>query len=225
MQFLRQAALVLQRDITIELRQKSLLVSMIVFSILIQVVLFISFDVQKEAMQTLAAGILWLPIILSAMISFSKYAKAEKENGAMHGMLVSPINRGAMFLGKLMGNLIFVSMVGVVSVPAFFLFLKQPPPSSTALLLLTLFLGSWGFTAIGVFLANLAEASSLKELLVPIMLFPMSVPLLIAIIRLTEMALYPTVELGMSLWIVLLIAYNVLFTVVPLLLFDVLLEV
>ncbi|AQS55736.1 heme exporter protein CcmB [Novibacillus thermophilus] len=127
MQFLRQAALVLQRDITIELRQKSLLVSMIVFSILIQVVLFISFDVQKEAMQTLAAGILWLPIILSAMISFSKYAKAEKENGAMHGMLVSPINRGAMFLGKLMGNLIFVSMVGVVSVPAFFLFLKQPP--------------------------------------------------------------------------------------------------
>ncbi|WP_228441594.1 hypothetical protein [Novibacillus thermophilus] len=71
----------------------------------------------------------------------------------------------------------------------------------------------------------MAEASSLKELLVPIMLFPMSVPLLIAIIRLTEMALYPTVELGMSLWIVLLIAYNVLFTVVPLLLFDVLLEV
>lgn len=225
MGFFRQAALVVQKDVMIELRQKSLLVSMVIFSILIQVVLFISFDVQKEAMQTLASGIMWLPIILSAMLSFSKYGQAEKENGAMMGLLIAPVDRGAIFLGKLIGNLLFVWMVTAVSVPAFFLFLKQPVPSSFVLLLLTLFLGSWGFTAVGVFLSTLAEASSLKELLVPIMLFPLSIPLLIAIIRLTEMALYPTVELGLSLWIALLVAYNVIFTVVPLLLFDLVLEV
>jgi heme exporter protein B len=223
-QFLNNALLILKKDLQIEFRQRSLLLSMLVFSILIQVIMIISFDAKKEAMQNIAPGLLWLPILLSAMIGFNRYGSSERENGALTGLLVSPIDRGALFIGKLAGNLLLVFIVAGVSVPAFFLFLKQPAPESIGLLITTLVLGGWGFVAAGVFLSFLATTSSISELLMPLMLFPLSIPLLIAIVSLTEMSLYPSVDAGQSLWLTLLIAYNVIFTVIPLLLFDVLLE-
>lgn len=225
MRFIRETLLILERDLRIEFRRKSLLLSMAIFAVLIQVVLHISFNTQKEAMQTLAPGLLWLPVLLSAMLGFSRYGAAERENGALTALLISPIDRGALFLGKLAGNLLLVLCVAVVSVPSFFLFLKQPFPHSPGLLVITLVLGLWGFTAIGVFLSTLAYSSSITELLVPVMLFPLSVPLLIGIVRLTEMALYPTLASGQVLWLSVLVGYNLIFTIVPMLLFDLLLEV
>lgn len=225
MQFIKDTVLIFKKDLQIEFRQKSLILSMLIFSILIEVIIIISFDAKREAMQIIAPGLLWLPILLSAMIGFNKYGAAERENGALTGILLSPIDRGALFLGKLAGNLLLVLIVAVVSIAAFFLFLKQPPPELPGLLMATIVLGSWGFVAMGVFLSFLARASSMTELLMPIMLFPLSVPLLIAVVRLTEMSLFPSIEIGISLWLTLLISYDLIFTVIPLLLFDVLLEV
>ncbi|GAB7388540.1 heme exporter protein CcmB [Bacillaceae bacterium] len=224
MRFFKQTLLIVQRDLRIEFRRKSLLLSMGIFSLLIQVVLHISFDARKEAMQAIAPGILWLPILLAAMLGFSRYGAAERENGALTGILISPIDRGALFLGKLLGNLVVVLLVAAVSVPSFFLFLKQPFPQSPGLLVTTLFLGSWGFVAVGIFLATLALSSSITELLVPIMLFPLSVPLIIGIVRLTEIALYPTLASDQLLWVSVLIGYDLIFTIIPMLLFDLLLE-
>jgi heme exporter protein B len=225
MTFFKQTSLIIKRDLKIEFRNKSLLFSMVIFALLFQVFLQIVFDANTLVIQKVAAGILWLPVLLTAMLGFSKYGTAEQENGAMTGLLVSPIDRGALFLGKLLGNLIIVFIVIVTSVPTFFLFLKQPFPASMGLLVVTLVLGSWGFVSIGVFLTTLAQSSSITELLVPIMIFPLAVPLFLAIIQLTEIALYPSLGMGQSLWILLLIGYNILFTIVPLLLFDLLLEV
>lgn len=225
MTFVRQVILILGRDLRIEFRSKSLLLSMVIFALLFQVFLQIVFDAKTQAIQMIAPGILWLPVLLSAMLGFNKYGSAERENGAILGLLVSPIDNGAIFLGKLIGNYIVVFIVIVTSVPTFFLFLKQPFPDSIGLLIATLLLGSWGFVAIGVFFTTLAQSSSITELLVPIMIFPLAVPLFLAIIQLTEMALYPSLGMGENLWILLLVGYNIIFTVTPLFLFDLLLEV
>jgi heme exporter protein B len=225
MRFLRDSMLIVKRDLLIEFRHKSLLLSMAIFAVLIQVILNISFDAHTEAMRFIASGILWLPILLSAMLGFNRYGSAERDNGALHGLLISPIDRGALFLGKLMGNLLAVLLVALISIPAFFLFFKQPWPDSFGLLITTVILGAWGFVSLGIFLTTLALSSSITELLVPMLLFPLSVPLLIAIASLTEMALFPSVDTGMFLWISVLVGYNVIFTIVPMLLFDLLLEV
>jgi heme exporter protein B len=225
MRFLKESILIAKRDLLIEFRQKSLLLSMTIFAVLIQVILNISFDAQMEAMRSIASGILWLPILLSAMLGFSRYGSTERENGALQGLLISPIDRGAVFLGKLLGNLMVVLLVALISVPAFFLFFKQPFPESFGLLIITVILGSWGFVAMGIFLSTLALSSSITELLVPILLFPLAVPLLIAIVSLTDMALFPSLDTGQFLWLSVLVGYNVIFTIVPMLLFDLLLEV
>jgi heme exporter protein B len=119
------------------------------------------------------------PVRSAAMLGFSKYGASERDNGAWTGLLLSPIDRGSIFLGKLMGNGLMVLCVAFVSVPSFFLFMKQPVPQSMGLLAAALILGTWGFTAIGVFLSTLVQSSSITELLIPIMLFPLAVPLLI----------------------------------------------
>ncbi|WP_170007197.1 heme exporter protein CcmB [Bacillus fonticola] len=225
MNFYKQTLLILKRDLTIEFRQKSLLYSMVIFALLFQVFLNIAFDTNLEAMQTLAPGVLWLPILLSAMLGFNRIVATEKENGALVGLLVSPLDKGALYLGKLLGNLLLVFVVIAISVPAFFMFVKQPYPQSLGLLIATLVLGSWGFVAMGVFLATLAQSSRITELLLPIMLFPLSIPLFLGIVQLTAMALYPSVEMSQNLWLTLLVSYNVLFTIIPLFLFDYLLEV
>jgi len=225
MLFLKQTLLMLQKDLRIEFREKSLLLSLPIFAVLMQVMLNISFDAQQEAMRSIAPGILWLPILLAAMISFSKYGDAERTNGALEGLLISPIDRGALFLGKLLGNLFLILCIALISVPAFFLFMNQPYPNSPGLLIGVIILGAWGFTAIGIFLSTLALSSSITQLLIPIMLFPLSIPLLIASIRLTEMALFPSLGEGVLLWILVLVGYNLIFTFIPMLLFDLLLEV
>ncbi|AQQ53251.1 heme exporter protein CcmB [Planococcus lenghuensis] len=225
MKFLSDAFLIFQRDMRIEFRRKSLLLSMVIFAILFNVVLQIAFNANTEAMELVAPGILWLPILLAAMLGFSKYGIHEKENGTDIGLLASPVDRGSLFLGKLAGNLLLVTLVTAVSVPSFFLFLKQPYPESLGLLVVTVLLGSWGFTAVGVFLSVLAQASRISDLLLPIMIFPLTVPLLLSVIQLTGPALYPVTEQGIGLWLLMLVGYNILFTVIPLLLFDLLLEV
>lgn len=223
--FIRQTFLILQRDLRIEFRSKSLLLSMVIFAILFQVFLQIAFNANTEAIQKIAPGVLWLPIFLAAMLGFNRYGTAEIENKAIEGLLVSPIDKGAIYLGKLLGNYILVFIVIITSVPAYFLFLKQPSPNSIGLLVLVLVLGSWGFVAIGIFFTTLAQSSSITELLVPIMIFPLAVPLFLATVQLTEMALYPSVTMAQGLWILMLIGYNVIFTIIPLFLFDLLLEV
>lgn len=225
MNFYRQTLLIIKRDLTIEFRQKSLLFSMIIFALILQVFLNITFDTDIEAMQKLAAGILWIPILLSAMLGFNRIVAIDKENGVLTGLLISPLDKGALYLGKLLGNLVLIFIVILISVPAFFLFIKQPYPNSIGLLIAVLVLGSWGFVSMGVFFATLAQSSSITELLLPVMLFPLSVPLFLGIIQLTEIALYPSIEMSQNVWLLLLVSYDILFTIIPLFLFDSLLEV
>ncbi|PGT84547.1 transcriptional regulator [Bacillus sp. AFS040349] len=225
MNFYKQTLLILKRDLTLEFRQKSLLFSMIIFALMLQVFLNIAFDTDMEAMQKLAAGILWIPILLSAMLGFNRIVAMDKENSVLTGLLVSPLDKGALYLGKFLANLVLILIVICISVPAFFLFVQQPYPDSLGLLIAVLLLGSWGFVAMGVFLATLAQSSRITELLLPVMLFPLSVPLFLGIVQLTEVALYPSIEMSQNVWLILLVSYDILFTIIPLFLFDYLLEV
>lgn len=225
MGFFRDTFLLLKMELKLEFKHPALLVSMLVFALLFEVILQIAFNADIKSMMGLASGVLWLPIFLSSMLSFTKYGANEWTNRADIGILASPIDAGSVFLARMLGNYLFTMIVAIVSTLSFFLFLKLGIPESTGLLVLVLFAGGWGFTAVGVFLSVFSRVSNMSDLLLPVMLFPLAVPIILAVVQLTDMALFPVVAETKSLWLLMLFGYDVVFTLIPLFLFELLQEV
>ncbi len=223
--FLRSSLAVVEKDLRIQFRQKSLLLSMIVFASLFQVLLHFSLQANQAALNQLAAGLLWLPIFLSTLLGIGRLMAIEEAEWNWEGMWMAPVDPGAILFGKMLGSLFLVFLVECVSVPLFFILFNPPVPQSLPLLISCLLMGTWGYVALASLCSVMAQASSLGDLLLPILLFPISVPLLLAVVRLTQIALFPTMPGQEWVWLAVLGAYDILFTMIPILLFEYLLEV
>lgn len=223
--FVRASWAVAEKDLRIQFRLKSLLLSMVVFALLIQVLLHFSFQANPAALEQMAAGLLWLPVFLSTLLGIGRLMAIEEPEENWEGLWLTPADPGAVFMGKMLGSLALVALVESVSVPLFFILFNPPVPQSFLLLLVTLLLGTWGYVSLASFFSVMARMSRLGDLLLPILLFPVSIPLLLGVVRLTQMALFPTMPGQEGLWLAVLIAYDVLFTLLPVLTFEYLLEV
>ncbi|MFO7263800.1 MAG: hypothetical protein A6D91_09535 [Bacillaceae bacterium G1] len=223
--FLQASWAVAAKDLRIQFRQKSLILSMVVFALLIHVLLHFSFQANPSAMQQMAAGLLWLPIFLSTLLGIGRLTAIEEPEDNWEGLWLAPVDPGAVFLGKMWGSLFVVLFVEVVSVPLFFILYNPPAPQSLSLLFVCLLLGTWGYVSLATFFSVMARASRLGDLLLPILLFPISIPLLLAVVRLSQMALFPAMPGQEWLWLAVLGAYDILFTLLPVLTFEYLLEV
>ena len=223
--FFRASLAVVEKDLRIQFRQKSLLLSMAVFALLIQVLLHFSFQANPTALQQMAAGLLWLPVFLSTLLGIGRLMAIEEPEENWEGLRLAPVDPGAVFLGKMLGSLFLVFLVELVSVPLFFILFNPPPPQSLPLLLISLLLGTWGYVSLAAFFSVMARVSRLGDLLLPILLFPVAVPLLLAVVRLSQMALFPAMPGQEWLWLSVLGAYDLLFTLLPVLTFEYLLEV
>lgn len=223
--FLRSSLAIVKKDLRIQFRQKSLLLSMIVFALLIQVLLHFSFQANQAALHHVAAGLLWLPIFFSALLGIGRLMAIEEAEWNWEGMWTAPVDPGAIFFGKMLGSLLLVFLVEWVSVPLFFILFNPPVPQSLPLLISCLLMGTWGYVSLACFFSVMAQASRLGDLLLPILLFPVSVPLVLAVVRLTQIALFPTMPGQEWVWLAVLGAYDILFTLLPILLFEYLLEV
>lgn len=175
--FLRSSLAIVEKDLRIQFRQKSLLLSMIVFALLIQVLLHFSFQANQAALNHLAAGLLWLPIFLSTLLGIGRLMAIEEAEWNWEGMWMAPVDPGAIFFGKMLGNLFLVFLVECVSVPLFFILFNPPVPQSLPLLIGCLLMGTWGYVTLASLFSVMAQASRLGDLLLPILLFPISVPL------------------------------------------------
>lgn len=223
--FLQASWAVAEKDLRIQFRQKSLLLSMVVFALLIQVLLHFSFRANPTALEWMAAGLLWLPIFLSTMLGMGRLMAIEEPEANWEGLWLAPADPGAVFMGKMVGSLLLVFLVEGVSVPLFFILFNPPAPQSVPLLFFCLLLGTWGYVSLAAFFSVMARMSRLGDLLLPILLFPISIPLLLAVVRLTQMALFPAMPGQEGLWLAVLAAYDILFTLLPILTFEYLLEV
>lgn len=225
MRFWHSAWQIYAKDMRIQFRQKSLFLSMVVFAVLLQVMLSFAMDGNVQRLQELGAGVLWLPILLTSFIGVARFQSLEEAGGHWDGLRVAPIEQGAVFLAKAWGAMTLVLLVEAITVPLHFVLFSQPQPLSWPLLLATLALGSWGYVAMATFLAVMSSASRLGDLLLPILLLPLSVPVILGVIQLTERALVPTLPGQEVLWMSILIAYDILFTVLPAILFSYIWEV
>lgn len=214
----------LRKDLRIEWRTKDSLNSMIFFTLLVAVVFSIAFD--PTAFPTIArqisGGLLWVGLLFAAMTALNQSWTRELRHGALEAQRLVPAPASAFFLGKALANFLFVTLVELVLAPVFTLFYNLHPLGDTWLLVAILPLGTWSLVCNGTFFAALGLRARNRELLLPLLLFPVTMPALLAMVQATTAVL--TGEFLPFLWVKVLVAYAIIFTTVCVLTFDLVLQ-
>jgi heme exporter protein B len=222
---IRPAATILRKDLLLELRTKESVPAMTLFSITVYVLFHFGLD-RSSLDGDLAAGVLWVTLLLAAVIGVTRLFAAEREQGGIDALLLAPVDRTALFLAKASALFLFLVAVEIVAVPAFGLLLLGPGlGGALPELPLILLLGDLGIAAVGALVAALAAETRARELIVPLLLLPLLVPVLISCAQATEPLLRPDQgpeDLGR--WLGLLTLYDVVFVLVSIAVFDFLLE-
>jgi heme exporter protein B len=222
---IRTAATILRKDLRIELRTKETVPAMTLFTLTVYVLFHFGLD--RDSLDgSLAAGVLWVTILLASVIGVTRLYAAEREQGGIDGLLLAPVDRTGLFLAKGALLLGFLVAVEIVAVPAFGLLLLGPGLGGAfPELPLILLLGDLGVAAVGALVGALAAETRARELTAPLLLLPLLVPLLISCAQATEPLLRQDQgpeDLGR--WLGLLTLYDVVFVLLSVAVFDYLLE-
>lgn len=217
----RQISAVLAKDLLIEARTKDALSAMLVFSLLVLVTFNLALDLRPELMAAVGPGVLWVAVVFGSTLGLGRTFIIERESGTLEGLLIAPVDRSALFLAKLLGNIVFMGLVQLVSVPTYVvLFGVTIDPFPT---FLTLFLGTVGLAAVGTLFSAIAAHTRAREVMLPVLLFPVIVPILIGVVQATGVALGSPTARNMP-WLSLLVAFDAIYVVFGALVFDSALE-
>jgi heme exporter protein B len=207
-----------RKDLRLEWRSRDSVNGMLFFALLVVVVFSLAFDPTEAMSRQIAGGILWIAILFASVTALNQAWTREQRNRVLDAQRMSPAPPSALFLGKALANLLFVAIVEVVLAPLFIVFYNLHALGQGWLLALVMPLGTWALVCNGTFFAALGLRSRNRELLLPLILFPISIPALLGMMMATTAIL--TGESDPGLWIRLLVAYNIIFTMVCLLLFE-----
>jgi heme exporter protein B len=225
MNYFRQIRAIVWKDLVSEFRTKEMLSAMLIFSFLVIVIFAFAFDPARETTRAVFPGIIWVGISFAAILGLNRSFLAEKENDSLLGLMLAPCDRSVIYFAKVIGNLILVWLVILISMPLYFIFFNFQWTGSILTLVLIIFLSTLGFISVGTFLAALAANTRTSEILLPIIVFPIAVPVIIAAVESTGIVLGSVAYDGLTSWLMLLILYDVVFLAVPFVLFDYVLEV
>jgi heme exporter protein B len=208
----------LRKDLQLEWRSRDAINGMLFFSLLVVVVFAFAFDPTAAMSRQIAGGILWVALLFASITALNQAWTREQRNRVLDALRMSPAPPSALFLGKALANLLFVAIVEAVLAPLFIVFYNLHALGEGWKLALVMPLGTWALVCNGTFFAALGLRSRNRELLLPLILFPISIPALLGMMQATTAILTGEFEPGP--WIRLLVAYNVAFTTACLLLFE-----
>lgn len=208
----------LAKDLRIEWRSKDALGSMLFFALLVVVLFSLSFDPTRDTSRQIAGGILCVAILFASVTAVNQAWARELRHQVLDAQRMAPAPASALFLAKAIANFLFVTVVELILAPVFAVFYNLHPLGRASLFLLILPLGTWALVANGTFFAALSIRTRNRELLLPLILFPIFIPALLGMVLSSTAVL--TGDSDPSLWIKLLGGYDVIFTTVCLMLFD-----
>ena len=220
--FLLHAFAHFRKDVQLEWRSRDSMTGMLFFSLLVVVVFAMAFDPTAAVSRQIAGGILWIVLLFAATTALNQSWNREQRNSVLDAQRMAPSSPAALFLGKALANMLFVTAVELVLGPLFTIFYNLHPLGQGWLLLAVMPLGTWALVANGTFFAALGLRTRNRELMLPLVLFPISIPALLAMIQATTCIL--TGEFEPNLWLRLLVVYDIAFTTVCLLLFETILN-
>ena len=222
-------AAIVQKDIRSELRTKEMVASMFVFAVLVLVIFNFTLSLDGETTLTLAPGILWVAFVFAGSLGLNRSFASERENRSLHGLMLAPVDRSALYFGKLVSNVLFMLVAEAFLLPLFMVFFNlnlfdELEPRAFMTFLLVVGLGTWGYAAVGTTLAAIAANTTMREVLLPVLLFPVAVPVVIGAAESTRLIFQPSAFYSPWTWIRLLAVFSVVFVVVSWLTFEYVLE-
>ncbi len=212
----------LQKDIQLEWRSKDALNAMLFLALLVVVLFSLAFDPTRAASREIAGGVLCVAILFAATGALNQSWSRELAGGVLDAQRMSPAPPSALLLGKVLANFLFVSAVEAVLAPLFAVFYNLSARGSAAILLAILPLGTWALVGNGIFLAALSLRARSRELLLPLLLFPVFIPALLAMTSGATAVL--TGDGDPLLWVKMLLGYDIVFTTAATLLFPLVLH-
>jgi heme exporter protein B len=208
----------LRKDIRLEWRSRDSINGMLFFALLVVVVFAFAFDPTAAMSRQIAGGILWVALLFASVIALNQSWTREQRNRVLEAQRMAPSPASALFLGKALANFLFVAIVEAVLAPLFIVFYNLHALGQGWMLAAVMPLGTWALVCNGTFFAALGLRTRNRELLLPLILFPISIPALLGMMQATTGILSGEFDPGP--WVRLLIAYNIAFTTVCLLLFE-----
>lgn len=216
--YARAVATLVWKDLVTELRSRELLGAMLVFALLVVLVFNFALELEAGSRATAISGVLWVAFAFSGMLGLNRSMAAEKDRGCLDGLLLAPVDRSAIFFGKALGNLFFMLLMEVVILTLFSVLydVNLFIPGLLAVVLL----GSLGYVMVGTLLATMAVQARSRDILLPILLFPLAIPVLVAAVRASSGFLQALPLAQIRPWLNLLVGYDLIFVAASWMVFE-----
>jgi len=222
--FARRAAVVAWKDLLVERRSKETLNALLFFSLLLLFVFQFALGPDRDRLAGVLPGVLWLGFILSALLALGRTFLLEREHDCWEGLLLAPGDKSAIYLGKLAANLALMAVVETLVLGLFVVFFDIDLRRAFPGLALVVALGTLGLGAVGTLFAAMTAHVRAREVLFPVLLLPVQIPVLLATVKATEALLLGEPLGAVAHWLKLLAAADVIYVVIGLLTFDAVLE-
>jgi heme exporter protein B len=221
MRYFRQVLVVAVKDLRAEIRTKEAVNASFAFAIVILLLFSFAFDPDAETTREMAGGLLWIVFAFAGTLILNRSFARELPNDCLDALIAAPIPGSALFLGKALANFVLVLAVQLVSLPVFSIFNSIRLTARFPELLLVIVLGGWGITVIGTIFSALTVNIRLREVMLPLLTFPILIPALMGAMQLT-MALVQGHPIGQDnvAWLKMLIGFDVMYTAASLILVE-----
>lgn len=214
----------LWKDMLSELRTKEMIFSMLVFSLMVAVIFNFSFPPGSEFIGEAAPGILWMTFIFASLLGMNRTFVNEVDKGCLQGLMLAPVDRSVIYISKLLVNFIFIGAVELIALPIFSIFFNFNLFSSVWPLLTVLFLCTLGLAVIGTLFSAISVNTRTREVMLPILHFPVSIPIIISAVQATSEIFQGKGLSEIWDWLKILIVFDIIFLIVALLTFEYIIE-
>ena len=223
--FAQQLGALVAKDLKSELRTREILTTTLLFPLILLLVFRFAFEVgDTVGVKAAAPGVIWASALLSSILSLTRSFASEREDDRIHGLLLAPVDRGTIYLAKLFANIVFLFLVEAVTLGAFGLFFAIDLAPALPSLLPVIALGTIGISAVGTLFSAMAVNTRARESLLPLLLFPVLTPILLAVLEYTRVGLSASGEAIGGHWLGSLIAFDVIFVAAGWMLFEYVVE-
>jgi heme exporter protein B len=219
---MRAIGAVVWKDLAAEFRSRELLTSMFVFALLVILIFNFALELDTRARESVTAGVLWVTFAFAGTLGLNRSMASEKDRGCLDGLLLAPVDRSSIYFGKVFGNLVFMLIVEIVVLPLYSVLYNTNLFNPG--LLVVIILGSFGYVTVGTLLAAMTVQVRTREILLPILLFPLVVPVLIASVKASNGFLQGFPIHDIMPWLNVLIVYDIIFTAIAFMSFDFVVE-
>ncbi len=219
-----KVGVLLWKDLLSEVRTKEMIFSMLVFSLMVAVIFNFSFPPGSEFIKDASPGILWMTFIFAGLLGMNRSFVYEVDKGCLQGLMLAPMDRSVIYISKLLVNFIFIGAVELIVTPLFAIFFDFSIIDSLGPFLLMLFLSTLGFAVIGTLFSAIAVNTKTREVMLPILHFPVVIPIIICAVQATSAIFQGREWSEIWNWLKILIAFDIIFLILAILMFEYIVE-